>query len=151
MCSSDLGKVYAFDIQEIALKNTYMKLVENNMNHRVQLINDDHQYMDKYVPYGVKAVMFNLGYLPNGDHSIATEYRNTIAAIEASLKLLQIGGIIMIVIYYGGDSGFDEKDAVIKYISLLDYKKYSVLMMDYINWINCPPIAVVIEKIAGLY
>lgn len=144
----DNGKVYAFDIQDKALKNTRIKLAQNNFNKRVQLINDGHQYMDKYVPKGIKVVMFNLGYLPGGDHFISTQAKNTIAAIETSLKLLQVKGIIMMVIYYGGDSGFDEKNAVMEYIKLLDYKKYSVLVMDYINWINCSPIAVCIEKIA---
>ncbi len=144
----NIGRVYAFDIQEKALENTNAKLKENHMEQRVQLINDGHQNMSKYVPHGVKVVMFNLGYLPGGDHSISTKAENTIVAIETSLNLLQIGGIIMMVVYYGGDSGFDEKDAIIEYIKSLDYKKYSVLMMDYINWRNCPPIAVCIEKIA---
>lgn len=144
----DNGKVYAFDIQEKALKNTNIKLIDKKIIHRVELICDGHQNMDKYVPKGVKAVMFNLGYLPGGDHFISTQAENTIAAIEKSLKLLQVKGIIMMVIYYGGDSGFDEKNAVMEYIKSLDYKNYSVLVMDYINWVNCPPIAVCIEKIA---
>ena len=142
----DAGKVYAFDIQDIALENTRERLKKGDTYHRVQLIKDGHQNMEKYVSYGIKAVLFNLGYLPGGDHSISTRPKTTIAAIEAALRLLKVGGIIMMVIYYGGDSGFSEKDAVLDHIKSLDYKEYSVLMMDYINWINCPPIAVIIQK-----
>ena len=40
--------------------------------------------MDRYVPDGVKAVMFNLGYLPRGDHSIGTKPSSTIRALEES-------------------------------------------------------------------
>ncbi len=143
------GRVYSFDIQEKAIKITREKLIKIDMESRVTLINDGHQFMDKYVPFGIKVVMFNLGYLPGGNHFIATKPENTIAAIEKSLKLLQTGGIIMMVIYYGGDSGFAEKDALMNYIRKLDYKKYSVLVMDFVNWINCPPISVCIEKISG--
>lgn len=142
------GRVYSFDIQERAIETTREKLIKNNFEGRVTIIKDGHQFMDKYVPFGIKVVMFNLGYLPGGNHFIATKPENTIAAIEKSLKLLQTGGIVMMVIYYGGDSGFVEKDAVISYIKSLDYKKYSVLVMDFVNWINCPPISVCIEKIS---
>ncbi len=143
----DKGKVYAFDIQNSAVENTRKKLIINNLTSRVKLINDSHQFMDKYVPPGIKVVMFNLGYLPGGDHRIATKPESTIIAIKKSLNLLQIGGIIMMVIYYGGDSGFMEKDAVMSFIRQLDYKKYSVLVMEFVNWLNCPPISVCIEKI----
>ncbi|NLY43982.1 MAG: methyltransferase domain-containing protein [Clostridiaceae bacterium] len=143
----DSGHVYSFDIQDAALEATYSRLCAHNLQHRVTLIKDGHQEMDKYVPRGVKAVMFNLGYLPGGDHSICTKPDTTIEAIKKSLELLITNGIVMIVIYYGGDSGFEEKDAVMSFLKNLDYKKYSVLMHDFINQINCPPIAVCIEKL----
>ena len=141
------GKVYAFDIQDQAIKNTHNRLIKNKMRKNVQLIKDSHENISKYVPSNISVIMFNLGYLPGGDHSVSTNHRSTIAAIDASLELLKIAGIIMLVIYYGGDSGFDEKDAVIKHIKTIDNRKYSVLMMDYVNQINCPPIAVLIERI----
>ena len=103
--------------------------------------------MDQYVSHPVKVVMFNLGYLPGGDHNIGTKGATTIEAIEKSLSLLVKNGIVMIVIYYGGDSGFDEKEAVLEFLASLDCKKYSVLMHHFINQINCPPIAVCIEKL----
>lgn len=142
----DCGKVYAFDIQERALEATRRKIEEAGVADRVELILDGHQNMDKYVPKGIKAVMFNLGYLPRGDHSIGTRAETTIEAIEKSLKLLCIEGIVMIVIYYGGDSGFEEKEAVMEYVKTIDCKKYSVLVQDFVNQVNCPPIAVCIEK-----
>ena len=142
----DEGKVYAFDIQPLALENTQKRLAESGVAHRAQLIMEGHQNLDRYVPKGIKAVMFNLGYLPKGDHSIGTRADSTIQAIEKSLELLCKEGIIMIVVYYGGDSGFEEKNTVMEYFKGLDCKKYSVLVQDFINQINCPPIAVCIEK-----
>ena len=56
------------------------------------------------------------------------------------------GGIIAVVIYHGGDSGFHERDELIKYFERLDNKRFSVLMHNFINQINYPPILIVIEK-----
>ena len=144
----DKGKVYSFDIQDCALTNTRNKLREVGVADFVELIKDGHQNIDIHVPKGIRAVMFNLGYLPKGDHSIGTKADTTIEALKKSMELLMYGGIIMMVIYYGGDSGFDEKEAVLEYVKTIDCRKYSVLVSDFVNQINCPPIAVCIEKIA---
>ena len=141
------GKVYSFDIQDTALINTAKKLREAGVSDIVVLICDGHENIDAYVPKGIKAVMFNLGYLPKGDHSIGTKACTTIEALKKSMELLMDGGIITMVIYYGGDSGFEEKEAVMEYIRTIDCRKYSVLVCDFVNQINCPPIAVCIEKI----
>ncbi|MDF2519835.1 MAG: putative rRNA methylase [Clostridia bacterium] len=140
------GKVYGFDVQQLALDNTRKRLEDAGVSDRAELILDGHQNIDKYVPAGIKAVMFNLGYLPKGDHNIGTRAETTIAAIEKSMQLLSKEGIVMIVVYYGGDSGFEEKNAVMEYFKTIDCKKYSVLVQDFVNQINCPPIAVCIEK-----
>ncbi|HYE80549.1 MAG TPA: class I SAM-dependent methyltransferase [Clostridia bacterium] len=142
----DKGKVYSFDIQDTALRNTGKKLKDAGMEGYVELIKDGHQNIDRYVPKGIRAVMFNLGYLPKGDHSIGTKAETTMEAMKKSMELLMTGGIIMMVIYYGGDSGFDEKEAVLEYVKTIDCRRYTVLVSDFVNQINCPPIAVCIEK-----
>lgn len=141
------GFVYSFDIQEIALENTKNKLTEMGLAQRVSLIRDGHQNMDNYAQKGISSVMFNLGYLPGGDHKKATCAQNTITAINKALLLLKVGGIITIAVYYGGHTGFNEKEAVMEYIKSIDNKAFSVLVNYYINQPNCPPIAVCIEKI----
>ena len=140
------GKVIGFDIQQIAIDNTLNRLKENNISDNVTLHLSSHSEMDKFIDEPVKAVVFNLGYLPKGDHSIMTTPETTIVAIEKALKLISDDGIIAVVIYHGGDSGFHEKDELIKYFKRLDNKRFSVLMHSFINQINYPPILVVIEK-----
>ena len=142
----DKGKVFGFDIQKIALDNTLNLLKENNVESGVILNLDSHSELDKYVKEEVKAVVFNLGYLPKGNHEIMTTPETTIVAIEKSLELLSEDGIIAVIIYHGGDSGFHERDELIKYFERLNNKKFSVLMHNFINQINYPPILVVIEK-----
>lgn len=141
------GKVYSFDIQEAALERTKKRLLDLKLIDRVTLIKDGHQNMDLYVKEEVKAVMFNLGYLPGGDHSIGTRGESTLVAIQKSMDLLQVHGIVFIVVYYGGDSGFDEKDQVMEFIKNIDNRKYTVMKTEFVNQINCPPILVCIEKL----
>ena len=142
-----LGKVFSFDIQEAALHRTRERLLESNLLDRVRLINDGHQNMDLYVKENIRAVMFNLGYLPGGDHSIGTTAHTTIEAIKKSMELIAVHGVIALVIYYGGDSGFDEKENVLNFIRTIDCKKFTVMQTEFVNQINCPPIFVSIEKI----
>lgn len=140
------GKVYSFDIQESALNITKNRLNESGLLSRVNLIHDGHQNMKKYVNTPIKAVMFNLGYLPGGDHSIGTKGNSTVAAIQAAMDLLVDNGIISIVVYYGRDSGFDEKDEVLNYVQTIDCRGYTVMKTEFVNQINCPPIFICIEK-----
>lgn len=140
------GRVLSFDIQERALSSTDKKLRERQYRDRAELINDGHQNMNRYITEPVKAVMFNLGYLPGGDHSIGTKGNTTIEAIKSAMQLLTVHGIISIVVYYGGDSGFDEKNEVLEFINTIDCKQYTVMRTEFVNQINCPPILICIEK-----
>ena len=142
------GKVYAFDIQEQAINNTYKKVIDRDYQDRVKIIKDGHQNLDLYVKDKVKVVMFNLGYLPGGDHSIATRVETTAEALGKAMELLAVNGIISIVVYYGGDSGFDEKNALMDYFPTINCSKFTVMKTEFINQINCPPIFVCIEKIS---
>ncbi len=140
------GKVYSFDIQEKAIDNTKKALMEKELLNRTVLICDGHENILQYVKEDIKCAVFNLGYLPGGDHSITTLPQNVIKAIEGCLELLQPGGIITIVCYTGYDGGKIELNTLINYLSNLDQKKYSVANYKIINQINEPPQLLVIEK-----
>ena len=143
----ETGEVFAFDIQQQALDSTAKLLEKEAATDNTRLILSGHQNMEEYVSGEVSAVMFNLGYLPGGDHSVGTLAETTVAALEAAMRLLKKHGIITVGVYYGGDSGFDEKERVMEYIAGIDFKKFTVLTLDYKNRPNCPPIAVIIEKL----
>lgn len=51
-----------------------------------------------------------------------------------------------ICLYYGGDSGYAEHDALLEYLARLDAKKYTVMVQQFYNRPNCPPVFIVIEK-----
>ncbi len=141
------GFVYAFDIQEEALQSTKNKLIENNLYNNISFILDGHQNIDKYIKENnISCVVFNFGYLPKANHSIATKPHTSILAIEKSLQILKIKGIISLCVYQGGDTGFEEKDAILNFVKTLDYNKYTVIVSDFFNRPNYPPIHIKIIK-----
>ncbi len=102
------GRVYAFDIQNTAVEATRVLLIHNQLQSRVNVIKASHQVMQDYITDPVKAIMFNLGYLPGGNKSIITRTTNTLAALNASIKLLTTPGCLTIIAYPGHAGGEDE-------------------------------------------
>ncbi len=149
LCSlvGENGKVYAFDIQEKAVISTTKRINELKYNQMCEIIHDGHENMNKYVQLNsVQCIMFNFGYLPSGDHNICTKPQSSIEAIEQGLELLKESGVISLCIYSGGDSGYEERDALLLFLKSLDYRKYTVIMHDFFNRPNDPPIPIFIYK-----
>ena len=143
----ETGHVYAFDIQEQALAHTRQRLLDADAPQNYTLLLESHTNMDHYVqPESVSCIVFNLGYLPGGDHTKATQASSSIEALTRSLSLLKKGGLISLCIYSGGDSGFEERDAVLSWLKNLDSHKYLVIRSDYYNRPNNPPIPVLIIR-----
>ncbi len=142
------GKVLAFDIQEEAVNATNLRLFEKGYYDIGTAILDSHTNMALYAhPESVDCIVFNFGYLPGGDHSLATHADTSITAIETALSLLKKKGICSLCIYSGGDSGYEEKDAILNYLKTLDPHQYIVIMSTYYNRPNDPPIPVLIIKL----
>ncbi len=140
------GRVFAFDVQEKAIINTKNLLQQNGLISRAQLIKDGHEHIEKYIGEEVSAVMFNLGYLPGGDHSIVTRPNHTIGGVEASLNLLSSEGVITLVVYTGHPGGQEEWNYLEKYVKNLNKKKYRVLLYKFLNTKESP-FLVAVEKL----
>jgi len=152
LCSlvGSTGKVYGFDIQEQALKATERRLKDKG--YKAHLLCIGHETMHQHVQGvgEVSCIVFNLGYLPGGDHSKSTKADTSISAIDSGLTLLRVGGMISLCIYSGGDSGFEEKERVLNYLKQLDSKRYLVIVSEYYNRSNNPPIPVLIIKLGNV-
>lgn len=139
------GEVLAFDIQEEAVNSTKALLEERGLKASVYL--ESHENMKRYKENEtVDGIMFNFGYLPGGDHSICTHAESSIKAIEEGLNLLKKKGVMSLCIYHGGDTGFEEKNALMAYLKTLDTKKYTVIVSELYNRPNHPPLSVFITK-----
>lgn len=141
------GKVFAFDIQEEAIQGT-KRLLEKELsdNRHVFLIKDSHINMKSYVNNSVSAVVFNLGYLPKGNHTITTMSESTLTALKISLDLLKKDGLLSVLIYPGHKEGTNEKDMILNFASQLDTTRYHTLYLDMINQGNFPPSLLLITK-----
>ncbi len=141
------GEVLAFDVQKEAIEMTAALLIEKGLAACATLIMDGHEKMRKYAePETADFICFNFGYLPGGDHNISTKAATSIMAIEQGLEVLKSGGMMSLCIYSGGDTGFEEKDAILAYLKQLPPKKYVVIKNEYFNRENNPPIPVFIFK-----
>lgn len=143
----DKGHVYAFDVQQQAVEATKLRLQELNLAERCDVILDGHEHVANYVKEPIKTAIFNLGYLPGADHSIVTKPSTTVPAIEAIIKQLVIGGLIILVIYHGHEGGKEERNQVIDYVTTLPQKQMNVLRYEFINQKNDPPFIIALEKI----
>jgi predicted methyltransferase len=126
----DTGHVFGLDIQPESLENARRALQEKNLQHRVTLLLQNHARIDECIPqamrHRIKAVMFNLGYLPGGDKSVITCAQSTLTAVSAVLPHLLPGGVLTVVAYRGHAGGQEEANAVLQWSSRLDLDRYAV-------------------------
>lgn len=142
------GRVFAFDIQEEALVNTQKRLDSAAACQNYTLLLESHIHMKDYAKEAsVSCIIFNLGYLPGGDHSKATKASTSLQAVCQGLSLLKKGGLMSLCIYSGKDTGFEEKETLLEYLKTLDSRKYLVICTQYYNRPNHPPIPVLIIRL----
>ncbi|MEM6279286.1 MAG: class I SAM-dependent methyltransferase [Verrucomicrobiota bacterium] len=137
------GRVIGFDIQKEAIEATREKTREVT---NVSLHHASHERMEDFVATSVKAVLFNLGYLPSADKTITTQPGTTVAALEASLRLLLPGGLITIAVYTGHEGGAVEAETIEEFIRTLPQETYSAALYQFLNQRNSPPHLIAVER-----
>lgn len=142
----ETGQVYTFDIQHKAIENTRNKLEAAGLSARAKLCLRCHSEIAHTVAEPIQAAVFNLGYLPGSDQRVATKPDTTVEAISAALSILNVGGIVVIVLYRGHRGGREEAAAVEQYVRTLSPARYTVLKYEYINLLNDPPYILAVES-----
>lgn len=127
------GRVYTFDVQSAALESTAALLEKNGLSDRCTLILFGHEHMAGHVAGPVRAVVFNLGWLPGSDKCIRTHWETTRTAVEAALSLLCPGGCVTICAYPGHEEGDFERRQLGTWLSLLRPQEYNVLHQCFLN------------------
>lgn len=138
------GRVLAFDIQQEAINNSETRLKEAGIQN-VDLILDGHENALEYIGCEISAAIFNLGYLPGSNKQITTKGHTTWKAVTDLLSLLTVGGVIILVLYHGHESGKHERDEIEAAIKTLDSSQTEVLRYEFLNKKNAPYI-IAIEK-----
>ena len=77
---------------------------------------------------------------------VATRPDTSVTAVRKALDILKSGGRMSLCIYSGGDTGFEEKEAVLGFVKELPARDYTVIVNEYYNRGNYPPMPVFIFK-----
>lgn len=124
------GHVYGFDIQQAAIDSTLEKFRQAQLSDCLTLIRASHADMSEKVPahlHGkIKAIMFNLGYLPGGDKSVITLTDSTLAALTIASRILAVNGTITLLAYPGHQGGDLETAQAEKWCGQLDTKQFEI-------------------------
>lgn len=134
------NKVYAFDIQNLAIENTKKLLIENDVKN-VTVIKESHDLYEIYVRDKIDLAIYNLGYLPKSDKRIKTESSIVLNSLKKLINQLNVHGKIVIVIYL---HDLKESNTIESFTSNLD-SKFDVLKHKILNKVNCPYIIEIIK------
>ena len=144
------GYVFAFDIQENALHNAKKMIMESGLDgENITFFHACHsrflEHLSAEEVERVKAVIFNLGYLPGGDKTICTHENTTILALVQLLECLSAGALLVLVCYPGHPEGERECGHVLDFVRNIAPQRAKVVRYENINSKNPAPFVLVIE------
>lgn len=142
--ASHAKEVYAFDTQKEALEVTRKKLEDSQLEN-VTLILDGHEHAIQYLPR-FDVGIFNLGYLPGGQHVITTKKETTMVAIKSAIDLLKVSGRLILVVYPGHDEGKRESEAIDVFVKALNAHDFHVASVKMENK-KLSPYLILIDKV----
>lgn len=141
------GRVIAFDIQAAAIASTRARLEAAGLEQRVTLIEGSHGGISIAAsPGSVAAVVFNLGYLPGGDHAVITQRSETLGATRQALEALRPGGLLAIVCYPGHPGGDEESEAVLAWAQGLEGSHYGCEVVRREDTLRPAPFLILVRK-----
>ncbi|MBC2604842.1 FAD-dependent oxidoreductase [Pelagicoccus albus] len=124
------GHVFAYDIQEQAIKTTRTRLEKHGLSQQATLFQAGHENLLVTIPselHGkISAIVFNLGFLPGGDEKLITLPKTTLSALDQSIQLLQTGGILSVTLYPSHPGASDEVDQVLAWLNGLSTDEFEI-------------------------
>ena len=140
------GRVYGFDIQPEAVRQTRERLEAAGFLDRAELFLAGHENIARLVPGEADAAVFNLGWLPGADKSVRTHVDTTLVAVNAALDKLKEGGLLTVCAYPGHEEGRIELNALTEWARSLPADRYDAMIRAYLNQKNDPPVLFAIKK-----
>lgn len=140
------GRVYALDTDPRAVAATDELLRREGVRECVTLLERGHEHLSDVVDAPVAAVVFNLGYLPGADGGSPTVSETTLAGLSAALKLLALGGVLLVCIYTGHNGGSEEAAAVESWGEGLPPREWNVWRCRQLNRPPTAPYLLVVER-----
>ncbi len=139
------GVVYGFDVQPVAIEVTRSRITGLQSDVRLHL--QGHETMASIVePHhhkAVRAITFNLGYLPGGDKNVTTTVETTVKGLEQARDILAPDGLITVVCYRHSE-GEHELLAVRELLTSWSQDAFTVVESQFINHVAKPPLVFVV-------
>ena len=143
------GLVFGFDVQHQAIESTQTRLVADLVFKNSRLFNTSHENLIEFIPtqyHGkVKAIMFNLGYLPGSDKTVITQKDSTLLALNQAIKILAPNGVITIMAYPGHSGGDQETKQIKQWCKQLNTDEFIVKQINSSEK-DSAPVLFTIEK-----
>ena len=134
------GHVHAFDVQEEAIRSTRERLEAAGLfTSAIHLHPASHDRLAELVSGPVKAIVFNLGYLPGGDKKTVTRTGSTLAALEQAAALAAPNGRLSVMCYPGHEGGDTEAEAVEAFLSRLPHHSWRTGKYQLLNTYSPAP------------
>ena len=142
------GRTIAIDIQQSAIDSTSNRLTKAGLTADLRL-GDHARELKKLQASGlcVKAVMFNLGYLPGSDKQITTAGNSTLAAIQVASDILLPGGAVTIIAYRGHAGGLEETAIVEQWIAELPTDRFEISRIEGDSTQATSPVLLVVRSL----
>jgi predicted methyltransferase len=143
------GTVYGFDIQSEAIRIAQCRLREAGLESRARLVHGSHADLEAQIAsehkQRIKAVMFNLGYLPGGNRNIRTTAGPALIALRSACSHLSRGGRITVLGYTAHPGGRSETEQIKNFTATLP-DDFRVEIQRPENTLKAPPELIVIER-----
>lgn len=141
--ASKFEHVLAVDLQEEAIAATKNLLTLNGYQN-VTYLHKSHDQIESDLHAPIDAAIYNLGYLPGGDHEIHTSPDTTIASLKLILHHLRPCGRVVLVVYQKHTG--NEAMQIRHYCANLPSQEYDVTRISVLNK-ELSPYLIVIDKI----
>lgn len=112
-CVGVSGKVWGIDLQQGSIESSRERLAELSC---FEALHGDHAQWCELLPAEalgrLRAVVFNLGYLPGADHGCTTRRESTLPALVAAMEWISPGGVLACTCYPRREESRLEGEAV---------------------------------------
>lgn len=148
---SQKGSLIGIDIQIEAIKETQQLLQERldaEQLDRVHLFCQSHaQFPSIAHEQSIALIVYNLGYLPQGDKSLTTMTGSTLRSVGQAMELLRPGGLISITCYPGHFEGKIEQDALVQMARGLPHQSWDARLYRKLNSETAPSLLLLKKKL----
>lgn len=144
---SDRAVLYAFDIQPCAIENTQIAVAAAHLEKKNIIYKlGSHDDLLNEIAKPIDIAVFNLGYLPSGNHELHTNTETTLKACKICLNKIAINGIIIIVSYPGTEAGAEECCRLQEFLQEVPQQVFHVSQWQPLNQVNDPPVLYIVQK-----